>query len=173
MITENDLKLKCSPDFINFLCELAEGFECEIENLRDPYIKFNNSDRIFISELFRPFNVSFLSTLIHRAVDGWNKKHGEKYYTIDTIVDSIVFMKNQYPMPMSIKYKFSDYQPQSLTQAECACLHCLHDIFKEAKGMSKAKDNYYQHLVTKQNCKTGCLTLKSGIEILNKLQNDY
>ena len=125
MITEQELKGRCTPEFIRWCCEYADGFGYQEENDHDvDYFIWNNKKYFTSSDVLFPL-------LIHRAVEGWNKSDREGYYTIDTVSDSILIMKNKYPMPEPKNYRMKNYQPQNLTPAECACLHCLLDIFEE------------------------------------------
>ena len=65
----------------------------------------------------------YFPLLIRRAVEGWNKNH-------HTDNKMIIIYSNCITCEKSKCLKFEDYQPQSLTQAECAMLHCMLDIFK-------------------------------------------
>ena len=67
--------------------------------------------------------------LIHRAVEGWNKNNkGNPYIEID---DSSIWVCSYNNNFKEFGFSFHEYQPRSLTQAECAMLDCLLDIFKE------------------------------------------
>ena len=67
-----------------------------------------------------------LSTLIHRAIDGWN----DTYNNIAFYPDHLVKNWNDGHMNRC-NYPYRDYKPQSLTQAECAMLDCLIEIIEE------------------------------------------
>lgn len=129
MINESDLKLKCSPDFIMFLCEMAEGFEYKEtwseKNVTFKDVSFNWATKEIIRWGYFPL-------LIHRACKGWNKIERENgsYLEID---NESIWMVSYGGNFNEIGYEFENYQPQSLTQAECACLDCLIDIFGEEK----------------------------------------
>jgi len=129
MITEQELKAQCTPDIIKKMVELAEGFFIsKHENvfvLNSPF-----DDWIFFDYELNNFP-KWLPLLIHRAVEGWNKKDKEGYYTIDIISNSASYMVNKYPMPKPINYYFENYKPGNLTQLELALLHCLIEIFEE------------------------------------------
>lgn len=123
MITEQELKDRCTPEFIKWCCEYAEGFE--IEWFVDEYIISFNKTGYSIEGLFN--DIAAFSTLIHRAVEGFNKlKNG----IINIIYNIIEFSKTPHDEDFII-YDFDNYQPQNLTPTECACLHCLLDIFEE------------------------------------------
>ena len=129
MKTEQSLKDRCTPEFIRWCCEYADGFSFHVHISVDfeATLYYKNESIDFIDML----DYSLFPLLIHRTVEGWNKKDREGYYTIDTVSDSILIMKNKYPMPKPKNYRMKNYQPQNLTPAECACLHCLLDIFEE------------------------------------------
>ena len=122
MIKEQELKDKCTPEFIKWMCEYAKGFEfiqCE-----DNYfsISVNNQEygNIITDEIIFPL-------LIHRAVEGWNKQEYKRL-----VINKYQICLNLWPFIKTEKaYNFRIYQPESLTHAECAMLHCLLDIFKE------------------------------------------
>ncbi len=130
MTIEQELKDRCTPEFIKWMCEYAEGFEVFYDEETDGFVDpFDNE--YYIEDGLN--KIESFPLLIHRAVEGWNKRDREGYYTIDTVSDSILIMKNKYPMPEPKNYRMKNYQPQNLTPAECACLHCLLDIFEEVE----------------------------------------
>ena len=115
MIIEQELKDRCTPEFIKWMCELAEGFGYQEENDYDVnYFIWNNKKYFTSSDVLFPL-------LIHRAVEGIILN--ESYRYVIAISPITVSYGNKY-------YRFKDYQPQNLTPAECACLHCLLDIFE-------------------------------------------
>jgi len=126
LTTEQQLKDDCTPDDIKCMVELAEGFEwSESIHFGDisssiKYSKNGEATVLATSWILFPL-------LIHRAVEGWNKKFEDKNIWIGH--KGIGYI--QYYNPKD--YEFKNYQPQSLTQAECAMLHCLLDIFKEER----------------------------------------
>lgn len=118
-IPEKELKDRCTIDDIKRMVELAEGFE------------YQGDDEIFYNSLRVDKNILLFPLLIRRAVDGYNKK-----YAPDIIIDisarNLVLWKRDYiHHPGSKKFYFQNYQKENLTQAECACLHCLLDIFND------------------------------------------
>ena len=127
MITEQELKEKCTPEFIKWMCEYAEGFE---------FFNIGNCAG-YRFELYKPCdndpNVYF-PLLIHRAVEGWLKIHDQRFIDIKHKEIQLVHIAYGH-----VFYEFKNYQPQSLTQAECAMLHCLLDIFKEQEGRDERK----------------------------------
>lgn len=115
---EQELKDRCTPDIIKRMVELAEGFSIEGEWV----ISFDNIKINLVTE-----DVFAFSTLIHRSIEGWNNI----YYEPRIVVLSDVILKDS--RGVLTNYEFHNYQPQSLTACECACLHCLIDIFKEER----------------------------------------
>ena len=116
MITEQELKDKCAPEFIKWICEHAEGFG---------YIDYVLSQSSDLEQV--RFNNIIFPLLIHRAVEGWNKKDRSKNQIniLTTCVQSWNIIKGLQD------YVFENYKSENLTQAECAILHCLLDVFKQ------------------------------------------
>lgn len=112
MITEQKLKEQCTPEFTKWMCEHAEGFG---------YIDYVLSQSSDLEQV--RFNNIIFPLLIHRAVEGWNKLKG-KILLLSSQICKIKDNEIKY-------YEMDDYQPENLTQAECACLHCLLDKFSE------------------------------------------
>ena len=128
MIIEQELKDRCTPEFIKRMVELA-GFIIKFET--DEIVAFTSKNlehKWYIIDHPLAF-----STLIHRAVEGWNKsKHTVERiddYSIRINEQRLFYMYNEYATP----YDYANYQPESLTHAECAMLHCLLDRFEEVK----------------------------------------
>ena len=111
MIKEQELKNKCTSEFMKRICEYAEGFG---------YIDYVLSQSSDLEQV--RFNNIIFPLLIHRAVEGWNKKHNNQECIV---IHEFSLFHNRIPI------LFKDYQPQNLTQAECAILHCLLDVFKQ------------------------------------------
>lgn len=127
MTTEQELKDQCTPEFIKWMCELAEGFKIypnrilgQIESVSGALFTLEYNNILNDSSVF--------PLLIHRAVEGWNKKYEE---SINIYKDCVTH--DFYPVSHYLRYDFENYQPQSLTQAECAMLHCMLNIFKEER----------------------------------------
>ena len=124
MITEQGLKDKCTPDIIKRMVELAEGFS---------NYEYNHSlnRAIFDSIYHDVLDIRIFPLLVYRAVEGWNKsKHTVERiddYSIRINEQRLFYMYNEYATP----YDYANYQPESLTHAECAMLHCLLDVFKQ------------------------------------------
>ena len=120
MTIEQELKDKCTPEFIKWMCEYAEGFELfydeglQIIDLNDD--EFYIEDNTFLN------NFSQFPLLIYRAVEGWNNNESTPF-----IIEVFSHMVRYNEKLFRVK----NYQPESLTQAECAMLHCLLDIFSE------------------------------------------
>ena len=119
MKTEQELKSKCTPDFIKWMCELvkASGF----------LVDYN------IVEQHKYYDRLFFPLLIHRAVEGWNKKSVSVKIVI--YPESVNISKELYYDDGTFDKEFycRQYQPQSLTHGECASLACLLDRFEREK----------------------------------------
>ena len=118
MITEQELKEKCTPEDIKWMVELAEGFEYKNDHVWFGLWYAHINDIKYEQLLF--------SLLIHRAVEGWNKTNDLKI----RIFDEEIHTKKRLDHFAIGFYQFKNYQSQSLTQAECAMLHCLLDVFE-------------------------------------------
>jgi len=129
MKTEQELKDKCTPEFIKWMCELAEGFELNYEgsDKRSFIIKREPNYHEFYDWLWTWHSFPLL---IHRAVEGINKTNIVDI-PVHTQFCGSFFRNNEGMNIMKEMYVYKDYQPRSLTQAECAMLHCMLDIFKE------------------------------------------
>ena len=88
---------------------MAEGFEYE--------------DCLYVPE---SMVIDAYPLLIHRAVEGWNKNQDIEIYIETSALYISLYQDGVY------RKRISDYKPQSLTQAECAMLDCMLDIFKES-----------------------------------------
>ena len=119
MITEQQLTDRCTPEIIKKMVGLAEGFECAMEDPNYLAIYFKGKEAIIDSPLV-------FSTLIHRAVEGFNKKQcGDPYIIFEFETCTL----SRYTLDVEDDaYFFADYSPSSLTHAECAMLDCLLDI---------------------------------------------
>jgi hypothetical protein len=128
MITEAELKQECTPDVIKKVCELAEGFEWIEKEVLE------SDDCIWFGEEECPLDLLFVdplmfSTLIRRAIEGWNKKFIGSCIHINIThrrIESYITDSDN-----SSFYEIYDYQSENLTHAECAMLHCLIEILKE------------------------------------------
>ena len=116
MITEHELKDKCTPDIIKRMVELAEGFEYQGDN------------EIFYNSLRVDRNIFLFPLLIHRAVEGWNMTN-DIHSKIDIGYNGVFVCFDIDDIQKD--YLIENYQPESLTQSECAILHCLLDVFKQ------------------------------------------
>ena len=129
MKTEQQLKANCTPELIKKMVELAEGFECAMEDPNYLAIYFKGKEVIIDSPLV-------FSTLIHRAVEGWNIIISNSPYcnAIDINCEAVIYRtKNNLHDMMGAEekeYLFKDYSPSSLTHAESAMLHCLIEVLK-------------------------------------------
>jgi len=126
MMNGQELKDRCTPEFIKWMCELAEGYDQDIDE--DGYygIVNLNDDFYLLENIVR--DMADFPLLIHRSIEGWNYNYNKIAFYPDQLV------KNWNDGMMNrCRYHHKSYQPQSLTQLECACLHCMLDIFKEER----------------------------------------
>lgn len=125
LISEQELKDQCTPDMIKWMVELAEGFNFESDSKEITilyYRRFITFDILF-DDIHFPL-------LIHRAVEGWNKK--DLYSSPSISIDELEIIFDYYnDYKKQKEYSIYNYQPQSLTQAECALLDCLLSILKD------------------------------------------
>ena len=120
MTIEQELKDRCTPEFIKWMCEYAEGFRL----LNDYTLFAFESFDCRINGVHE--SLCLFPLLIHRAAEGWNKRDNG---SIITIYEKFVDYDSYWG---GYEYYFGDYQNESLTQCELALLHCLLDIFAEA-----------------------------------------
>lgn len=128
--TEQEIKALCTPGIIKRMVVIAEGFYYK-KNLRHGYgfilapdgIKYNPKS------ILETKNILTFSTLIHRAMERWNKIHlYEHFIEIDNISVNRIIALNE----IQSCYEFKNYQKENLTELELALLHCLVEILKEA-----------------------------------------
>ena len=129
MITEQDLKQKCTPEIIKKMVKLAEGFEVTERQITvgnqlliSRGIKYNiNSCETTkdFSEVMVKF--SLFPLLLHRAVEGWNHDENTPYY-IQICPHRISYV--------GIMYLFKDYHSRHLTACEMAIWDCLLEVLK-------------------------------------------
>ena len=132
MTTEQELKDKCTPDIIKRMVELA-GFIIKFET--DEIVAFTSKNlehKWYIIDHPLAF-----STLIHRAVEGWNKKYPQ--HTVLVYSNGLECWSDSDNPPTSLDFK--DYKSNNLTQSECAILHCLLDVFKYEYKKIEIKEN--------------------------------
>jgi len=123
MITQQQLTDRCTPEIIKKMVELAEGFECAMEDPNYLSIYFKGKEVIIDSPLV-------FSTLIHRAVEGWNNNNDGKISVHDKYVEYQKDRVQVLQAYMEMSYEFDEYEPTSLTHAECAMLHGLIEVLK-------------------------------------------
>ena len=113
MTTEQELKERCTPEFIKWMCEIAEGFHISERYIyplvKSTCINYNGwcaeTTENFVDTVF---SFALFPLLIHRAVEGWNKKAFGK----DCIVisdDNLVFWSDN--LDLCRVYDFKNYQP--------------------------------------------------------------
>ena len=125
-MTEKELKNRCTPEFIEWCVNLAEGFGMFSNLERNMFIiKYEYMEWMFLKDDL-VFHKILFPLLIHRAVEGINNEKYEK--EIDLGSGGYISIKG------SVSFKpffLKDYQPDILTAGECAILDCLLAIFKE------------------------------------------
>jgi len=122
MITEKELKDRCTPEFIKWMCELAEGFEVTDHPI--PMVQYS-----IILKYIDKFKDSMnFPLLIHRAVEGWNNLKTNKFVHLYSKGVSLLTRKEDCCLTT---FDYLEYQPENLTQLECALLNCLLEIFEE------------------------------------------
>lgn len=136
MITEQELKDKCTPEIIKKMCELAEGFEFS-DNMFFSFlqIKYNGINLQYQDVLMFPL-------LIHRAVEGWNKIQDKNCGNLFVNTNAVNIYTESGRDIISLSgvdetlyeainiYDYTDYQPKTLTRAECAILDCLLEVLE-------------------------------------------
>ena len=118
MIAESKLKADCTPEIIKKMVELAEGFKYPI--------LIPDENDTWERQINLIFNWARFPLLIHRAVEGWNKITRNKYIII---TDTFLYTTSNLHQGDE-RYNYNNYQTQSLTHCECACLHCLIEVLK-------------------------------------------
>jgi len=125
MITEKELKERCTPEFIKWMCNLAEGFEFIDNGISSNNwftVKFNSiTIGHCISNIYE--NTLAFSTFIHRAIEELNKKTCSFLRLIMPYEDGIAAGNGK------TFYEFKNYQLHLLTSTECCYLNCLLDIY--------------------------------------------
>lgn len=131
MIKESELKERCSDKFIEWLVNLADGFEyVGANNPQEGAIYFHNIMLEWESDiLFLRLTKDYFPLLIHRAVEGWN--NGDRFFGNIEIHCKYVKMWDS-PIASKLReYETKSYQSENLTVLECALLDCMleiHDI---------------------------------------------
>lgn len=119
--TFDQLKKKLTPEIIQRMVELAKGFGWD--HFDNPYyiVKFDQK-KWFIAD----FKWVHFPLLLHRAVEGWNKRN-EKVYGlyIEVKRKEILYYRFEDTIHKEKHYKFKDYIPCHLTACEMAILDCL------------------------------------------------
>lgn len=140
MITEQDLKQKCTPEIIKKMVELAEGFEYYERQitigkqlLTCQGIKYSvNSCETTHDFKNQVTKFSIFPLLIHRAVEGWNKEHINDDWSINiSCEDVLIHYWNCGEQELRLLKQFKNYQPTTLTHAECAMFDCLINLLKD------------------------------------------
>ncbi len=126
MITEQELKDRCTPEIIKKMCELAN----------EEYINEFYFSRV-CEQNFRVFPL-----LIHRAVEGWNKIQDKNCGNLFVNTNAVNIYTESGRDIISLSgvdetlyeainiYDYTDYQPKTLTRAECAILDCLLEVLE-------------------------------------------
>jgi hypothetical protein len=129
MIIEQELKNKCTQEFIKWMCKMAEGFEFIQDKTWSGGYYITTKEENYYKWSYNSLDSDdiILPLLIHRAVEGWNKITRNKYIII---TDTFLYTTSNLHQGDE-RYNYNNYQPQSLTQCECAMLHCLLEISKQ------------------------------------------
>jgi len=123
MITFNELKERTTPDIIKKMVELAEGFELSYFDGHGDIVILPYNKAIPLSVIYD--NGIVFSTLLHRAVEGWNKSNENIREWIETDKMQVsLFRHGVY------RYEFKKYEPCHLTQCEMAIWDCLLEVIK-------------------------------------------
>lgn len=129
MITQQELTDKCTPEIIKKMCELAEGFEYKSDEFANETFFVTYKFDICWDRLYK--HNSFFPLLIHRAVEGWNKEHINDDWSINiSCEDVLIHYWNCGEQELRLLKQFTDYQPTTLTHAECAMFDCLLEVLK-------------------------------------------
>ena len=123
MITFEELKERTTPEIIKQMVELAEGFAifyAEGIQIIDPF-----DNEYPIDDTLK--SIESFPLLLHRAVEGWNKKNPCK--PIQILCNCISFITDE-DEPASIEWGYDNEQYQSchLTAREMAIWECLLNI---------------------------------------------
>ena len=133
MIIEQELKDRCTPEFIKRMVELA-GFIIKFET--DEIVAFTSKNlehKWYIIDHPLAF-----STLIHRAVEGWNKSqklHREIVIYKNKVCEEDYKLETHNGYEDYYKYTymnnyFKNYQPCHITACEMAIWDCLLEVLK-------------------------------------------
>ena len=134
MKTFEELKERTTPEIIEKMVELAEGFEVTERQITvgnqlliSRGIKYN----INSCETTKDFSgvmvkFSLFPLLLHRAVEGWNNARGSM---ISIHKDAVVFFTDNCE-GYNDDFNFEKYEPCHLTQCEMAIWDCLLEVIK-------------------------------------------
>lgn len=114
LLYEEEIKAKCDDEIIKRMVEIAEGFSAaNFDCYLGVYFKNVETDQYILDDDMFPL-------LIHRAIKNFKVV---LYYQEHRL----------YSYDLQKEYEFKNYQPESLTQAECACLDCLIETIRRTK----------------------------------------
>jgi len=114
MITEKELKDRCTSEIVKKMVELAEGFT-----------SYSNGIFMYREHYVYSLDTSRFALLVHRTVEGFNKIDCDESISVLNTALELEFGNETEKY-----YHFENYQSELLTQLECASLHCLIEIFK-------------------------------------------
>jgi hypothetical protein len=126
MKTFEELKERTTPDIIKQFVELAEGFELSYFDGHGDIVTFPYNKTLPLSVIYD--NKIVFSTLLHRAVEGWNKdKKDNINYGILVDFDKILVWRLR---QKDDSFDFKDYLPCHLTACEMAIWDCLLEVLR-------------------------------------------
>ena len=122
MKTFEELKERTDPDIIKQFVELAEMFELSYFDGHGDIVIFPYNKALPLSVIYD--NGIVFSTLLHRAVEGWNKINPCK--PIQILCNCISFITDE-DDPASVEWGYDNeqYEPCHLTVCEMAIWDCL------------------------------------------------
>jgi hypothetical protein len=125
-MTERELMEKVTPGFVRWLMRYAPGFSL-----------IEDADRVgfmliecFGAPLFDLLNSPLFPLLLCRAAVGWNTSPDNRIYHIER-GDLYVGVCTADSDDPYARYMCYDYRADTLTEKECALLHCLMDVYSE------------------------------------------
>ena len=127
MKTFEELKERTDPDIIKQFVELAEMFELSYFDGHGDIVIFPYNKALPLSVIYD--NGIVFSTLLHRAVEGWNKINPCK--PIQILCNCISFITDE-DDPASVEWGYDNeqYEPCHLTVCEMAIWDCLLEVLK-------------------------------------------
>ena len=118
MYTQQNLREKCTEEFIRWCCTYVQDYSIE------SFLDYYGNDWLyqFINEWEK------FPLFLYRTVEGFNKQSNGylNFIKIDINYISYWATPNKHHL-----YLYNEYSPEDLTQHECALFHCLLDIYEK------------------------------------------